>query len=108
MALILVFVNKSDLAPISDYTVEVLVGDGTPARSRTIARSEVKGHRRSDGWQVLVNRFMEGQPIAEYKPDFTEYKPDFCRACGASIPPREGEGTCEICMRRDENGTPTV
>jgi hypothetical protein len=24
-------------------------------------------------------------------------KSDFCRACGASIPPRKGEGTCEVC-----------
>lgn len=23
---------------------------------------------------------------------------DFCRACGASIPPREGEGTCPECV----------
>ncbi len=23
---------------------------------------------------------------------------DFCRACGASIPPREGEGTCPVCQ----------
>jgi len=26
---------------------------------------------------------------------------DFCRYCGASIPPREGEGRCEKCMGTD-------
>ena len=59
MALIICFVNKSDLAPISDYTVEVLVGDGTSAHSKTILREEVIGHRRSDGWQVLVEKFLK-------------------------------------------------
>jgi hypothetical protein len=58
MALILAFVNKSNLAEISDYTVEVLVGDGTAARSKTILRETVSGHRRSDGWQVLVQKFL--------------------------------------------------
>lgn len=58
MALILVFVNKSDLAAISDYDVQVLVGDGTPERSRTIHRGEIKGHNRNDGWQKLVADYM--------------------------------------------------
>ncbi len=62
MALILVFVNKSDLAPISDYKVEVLVGDGTPARSTVIAAGSVKDHERSLGWKVLVERFLSEHP----------------------------------------------
>jgi hypothetical protein len=61
MALIICFVNKSDLAPISDYKVEVLIGDGTAARSKTIYRSEVKGHQRSDGWQKLVRQMLDEQ-----------------------------------------------
>ena len=59
MALILVFVNKSDLAPVSDYNVEVLVGDGSPARSKTIAAGRIVGHTRADGWKVLVRRFLD-------------------------------------------------
>lgn len=63
MALIVVFVNKSDLAPISDYTVEVLVGDGSPARSNTIYRGEIQGHRRSDGWLELVSKLVEKETV---------------------------------------------
>lgn len=59
MALILVFVNKSQLASVSDYTVEVLVGDGTPERSKTIARGNIKGHKRANGWQKLVQQFLD-------------------------------------------------
>lgn len=58
MALILTFVNKSHLADISDYEVEVLIGDGTRSRSQTIAKGEVKGHRRADGWEALVLDFV--------------------------------------------------
>lgn len=58
MALILVFVNESHLAPVSDYKVQVLVGDGTPARSKTIAVGAVKGHTRTDGWEALVQQFL--------------------------------------------------
>lgn len=59
MALILVIVNKSELAPISDYSYEVMVGDGTPSRSKTIARGKVIGHQRSDGWQKLVDLVLQ-------------------------------------------------
>ena len=59
MALILVFVNKSNLAPVSDYDVQVLVGDGTPARSKTIAAGRIVGHTRADGWEILVRRFLD-------------------------------------------------
>jgi hypothetical protein len=27
--------------------------------------------------------------------------PDFCQYCGAGIPPREGEGTCDRCQPLD-------
>lgn len=63
MALILVFVNRSSLAPISDYDVEVLVGDGTAERSRTIARGQVQNHTRTDGWEALVQRFLDGHTV---------------------------------------------
>lgn len=58
MALIVVLVNHSDLAPISDYTYEVLVGDGTPARSKTLKRGTVTGHQRSDGWLELLAKLI--------------------------------------------------
>lgn len=25
------------------------------------------------------------------------HPPTWCRSCGANIPPRDGEGTCEVC-----------
>ena len=58
MALILVFVNQSELAPISDYTVQVMVGDGTPERSQTIYQGRIEGHRRADGWEALVQKLL--------------------------------------------------
>ena len=61
LALIVVITNKSDLAPVSDYNYEVLVGDGTKQRSKTIARGQVKGHRRDDGWKKLVQLVLEGE-----------------------------------------------
>ena len=59
MALILVFVNKSNLEPVSDYDVQVLIGDGSAARSHVIYRGEVTGHKRSDGWLELVSKLVE-------------------------------------------------
>lgn len=58
MALILCLVNTSNLAEVSDYKYEVLVGDGTKAGSKTLERGVVKGHRRSDGWQKLIEKFI--------------------------------------------------
>lgn len=59
MALILTFVNKSNLAPLSDYAVQVLVGDGTPERSKVLYESVVSSHARKDGWESLVRAFMD-------------------------------------------------
>lgn len=59
MALIIAFVNKSNLAPVSDYTYEVLIGDGTASRSKTIARGTLLGHARDDGWRALVRQFLD-------------------------------------------------
>jgi hypothetical protein len=65
MALIVVFQNVSELAPISDYTVTVLVGDGTPERSQTLYSGRVEGHHRADGWQQLIQRFISHAPLPE-------------------------------------------
>ena len=62
MSLIVVVTNKSKLAPISDYTYEVLVGDGTVARSHSIARGEILAHPRADGWQALIRRVLDDNP----------------------------------------------
>ena len=59
MALIIVFTNQSHLAPISDYTYEVLVGDGTPARSQSLACGTIKAHERARGWQALVQLLLD-------------------------------------------------
>lgn len=59
MALIVVLTNISQLASVSDYNYEVLVGDGTVARSNVIAKGQVLQHRREDGWQVLVQRVLD-------------------------------------------------
>lgn len=59
MALIIALVNKSNLAPVSDYIYEVLIGDGTPERSRVIERGRVSGHTRADGWEVLVRKLLD-------------------------------------------------
>ena len=59
MALIVVFVNKSNLEPVSDYDVHVMIGDGTPKGSRTIYRGEVTEHTRSDGWLELVAKLVK-------------------------------------------------
>ena len=59
MALIIVIVNQSQLAAISDYTYEVMVGDGTAARSSVIAHGRVEKHQRADGWQALAQRVVD-------------------------------------------------
>ena len=59
MALIVTLVNKSNLADVSDYNYQVLVGDGTLARSKVITAGCIKKHRRSDGWSALVQRVLD-------------------------------------------------
>ncbi len=59
MALIIVLTNKSNLASVSDYKYEVLVGDGTPARSKILASGTLRGHERSDGWVTLVRQLLD-------------------------------------------------
>lgn len=62
MALIVVLQNVSELAPVSDYKVQVLVGDGTVERSRTLYAGEVTGHPREDGWQALLRALVDSLP----------------------------------------------
>lgn len=49
MALIVAFVNRSSLAEVSDYSVDVFVNEHHIA-----GPFEVKGHTRTDGWAALV------------------------------------------------------
>ena len=62
MALILVVQNISQLADVSDYNYEVLIGDGTKAGSTSIAHGTIKQHVRADGWQPLVQRLLDQHP----------------------------------------------
>lgn len=66
MALILTLVNVSNLADVSDYRYAVLVGDGTPERSTPLAHGTIVGHRRAEGWQVLVRKLLEAEPDAAF------------------------------------------
>lgn len=59
MALIVVFVNKSELAPVSDYNYQVLVGDGTAFNSRIVEQGRVTGHVRAEGWDKLVELMLK-------------------------------------------------
>jgi hypothetical protein len=59
MSLIVVVTNITQLADISDYNYQVLVGDGTPERSKTIAMGQIKGHERAKGWKTLVQRIVD-------------------------------------------------
>lgn len=59
MSLIVVVTNKSNLASVSDYYYEVLVGDGTVARSQTLARGRIEQHVREAGWKALVQRVID-------------------------------------------------
>lgn len=62
MALILVLTNISGLAPVSSYRYDVLIGDGTPLRSTSIAHGELHGHARDTGWRALVQKLLDAQP----------------------------------------------
>lgn len=64
MALIVVLTNTSQLAPISNYNYEVLVGDGSLARSKSLAKGVVDQHRRDDGWEALVQRVLDQERVA--------------------------------------------
>lgn len=63
MALIITIVNVSDLADVSDYKVAVLVGDGTVERSKLLYETRINGHRRADGWEMLLQRFVSHLPV---------------------------------------------
>ena len=58
MALIIVITNQSNLAPVSDYHYQVLVGDGGPL-SMVLAEGKIVGHVRDDGWQTLVQMLLD-------------------------------------------------
>lgn len=45
-------------------------------------------------------------PGCALKVPHTHEQTDFCHACGASVPPREGEATCEHCPKAPETPTP--
>jgi hypothetical protein len=63
MALIVAFINKSNLSEISDYQADVYLNE------RHIAGPfDIKGHERSDGWQNLVKMFAKGLKEEKHEP----------------------------------------
>lgn len=63
MSLILVFQNdQKEPGPLrkdANYIVWVGVGDGTAEYTHRIAEGRVEHHMRSDGWETLVQRFLD-------------------------------------------------
>ena len=59
MSLIVVATNISALADDSDYKYQVLIGDGTLVGSKTITYGKITGHKRDDGWKVLIQRILD-------------------------------------------------
>lgn len=54
MALIIAMQNRSNLAEVSNYTVDVYVND------RQIAGPFwVRDHKRTDGWEALVKQWAD-------------------------------------------------
>ena len=63
MALIIALVNKSELAPVSDYRADVYINE------RHIAGPfKVEGHERKDGWEALVKQFAAQLDCKEFEP----------------------------------------
>lgn len=63
MALILVFHNDATGGERdANYNIQVIIGDGSEARSRTIETGRVEKHNRGDGWAVLVRTFLDSRP----------------------------------------------
>lgn len=58
MSLIITLRNISSLAEVSDYEYKVLVGDGSPERSKVLETGTVRDHQRSEGWEALVKKFL--------------------------------------------------
>jgi hypothetical protein len=57
VSLIVAVHNLSNLAPVSDYRVEVYI-------SRTkIAEGIVRGHTRDDGWRELLRKIIDSPDV---------------------------------------------
>jgi hypothetical protein len=63
MALIIAFVNKSNAAELSNYQADVYLNE-----HHIDGPFEVKGHKRSDGWQKLVKIFANGLKEEKHEP----------------------------------------
>lgn len=53
MALVVIAANISNLNDISDYNVRVQLND------LILWKGQVKGHKRSEGWKVLLKQISE-------------------------------------------------
>ena len=68
MALIITFINKTNLSPVSNYDYQVMVGDGSVERTVTIESGKVLNHTRDDGWVKLVELMLEQRRRNEKDP----------------------------------------
>ena len=59
MALIITFVNKTNLSPVSNYDYQIMIGDGSLERTATIESGKVLNHTRDDGWVKLVELMLK-------------------------------------------------
>lgn len=64
MPLILIFRQRQrDHVPVADYDVDVKIASSS-TMVEPIAEVIVRGHRRDDGWPVLVARFLKQHHLA--------------------------------------------
>ena len=54
MALVIAMRNVSELAPVSNYEIDVYINE-----HRIAGPFRLEGHRREDGWQALVKQWAE-------------------------------------------------
>lgn len=59
--LAITFRNISELADISDYEYQVLLGGGK--RVKIIEEGIVRNHARADGWEQLVRRLLDTREV---------------------------------------------
>ena len=94
MRLIIVLTNKSKLAPVSRYNYEVMVGDGTPQGSTTIAHGSIAKHVRADGWCKLVQLLLNKEA---HLASVGKHHDHYCFKCGWELTSTPNGATCERC-----------
>ena len=57
MLIIYITNDKTVKKPLGNYVYQVKVN------TRTVARGEIKGHNRNDGWKILVQKLLNRESI---------------------------------------------